>query len=236
MSELFNELKRRNVVRVGIAYLVVGWLVAQAAELVLPTFGAPEWVLKTLMFLLILGLPVVLFFSWAYEVTSEGLKKTEEVDADASITPSTGRKLDRVIIAALVLALGYFVWESRFTDPAARPVQEATTVSGQSIAVLPFVNMSPDPDQEYFSDGISEEILNVLVRIPGLKVAGRTSSFAFKGRNQDLREIGQSLNVNHGYAPRMGSQNSDVPVDPRATGGLVFLMGLRGHVRGPEKD
>ena len=193
MSNLFEELKRRNVVRVGIAYLVVGWVLAQIAELVLPTFGAPDWVLKTLIFLLFLGLPVALFFSWAYELTPRGVKKTHEVDVDDSITPSTGRKLDFIIIGALVLALGYFAWDKFGSD--APDIGAASAEA--SIAVLPFVNLSSDPEQEYFSDGISEELLNVLAQIPNLRVAARTSSFQFKGENRDVADIARQLRVAH---------------------------------------
>ena len=193
MGNLFSELKRRNVVRVAVAYLVIGWVLAQIAELVLPTFGAPEWVLKTLIFLFILGLPVALFFSWAYELTAQGVKKTAEVDDDDSITHSTGRKLDFVIIGALVLALGYFAWDKFGGEPAETGESEGL----RSIAVLPFVNMSADPEQEYFSDGISEELLNVLAKVPGLRVAARTSSFQFKGENRDVAEIARQLRVAH---------------------------------------
>src|SRR5210317_2362584 len=112
----FAELKRRNVVRVGIAYIVIGWLLAQVAEFAFENFGAPEWVLKTFVVVLLLGLPLVLFFAWAFELTPEGLKLEKEVDRSQSITPHTGRKLDRVIIAALVVALAYFVWDGRSGD------------------------------------------------------------------------------------------------------------------------
>ncbi|MEE8370530.1 MAG: tetratricopeptide repeat protein, partial [Sphingomonadales bacterium] len=227
MSNFYEELKRRNVVRVGIAYLVMGWFVMQIVDVVAPTLELPDWFQKGILVLLLAGLPVALFFSWAFEITAQGLKKTAEVDADASISHSTGRKLDFVVIATLVLALGYFVWAKlgaelaaqdfviigalvlglgyfiwdKFgADPAAQIVEvtaEAESDGPRSIAVLPFVNMSPDPDQEYFSDGITEEILNSLVKLEGLEVAGRTSSFAFKGENLDLRKIGEALGVSH---------------------------------------
>jgi TolB-like protein len=208
MSGLFQELKRRNVFKVGVAYVVLSWLLAQVAQLAAETFGAPDWVMKMLVTLLALALPLVLFFAWAYELTPEGLKKEKDVDRSQSITNQTGRKLDFAIIGILAIALGYFIWESRFekgsepfsSDAAAdlRAVdseKRALTPDPKSIAVLPFVNMSPDPEQEYFADGISEEILNALARVEDLKVAGRTSSFAFKGRNQDLTTIGQALRV-----------------------------------------
>ena len=201
MGNLFAELKRRNVVRVGIAYVVVGWIVMQIADTMAPALKLPDWTATLIAFLLVLGLPLALFFSWAFEMTPQGLKKTHEVDADDSITHSTGRKLDFMIIGALVLGLGYFVWESRFAGegpPAkAEKAADAELASARSVAVLPFVNISSDPEQEYFSDGITEEILNSLVKLKGLEVAGRTSSFAFKGKNQDLRTIGQALGVSH---------------------------------------
>ncbi len=198
MSGLFNELKRRNVVRVGLAYVLVAWLLAQVAELALDSFDAPVWVIKSVLLLLALGLPVALFFAWAFELTPEGIKKEKDVDRSQSITQNTGRKLNTLIISVLVIAVGMlladkFVVQSESTPPA----PETTVVDTNSIAVLPFVDMSPAKDQEYFTDGLTENLLHALAQIRELKVAGRTSSFAFKGQNTDLREIGQQLNVSN---------------------------------------
>ena len=194
MRNFAKELSRRNVFRVGIAYIVVGWLVAQVAELALESFEAPGWVIKTILLVLVLGFPVVLLFAWAYELTPEGLKKEKEVARSQSITHKTGRKLDFVIIGLLSAGLVFVVIDNYLVN-APVTVQTESAAKLRSIAVLPFVNMSNDPDQDYFSDGISEELLNLLARIPAFQVAGRTSSFAFKGRNEDLRQIGESLGV-----------------------------------------
>ncbi len=192
------ELRRRNVVRVAAAYAVMGWVVAQVAEFAFENFGAPDWALKSLVVVLLLGLPVALFFAWAFELTPEGVKREKDVDRNQSITSQTGRKLDLLIIACLVL-VGILIVVRPYLPGAERVPTATATVSAaeNSIAVLPFADLSQLGDQEFFADGISEEILNVLVRIPGLKVAGRTSSFSFKGRNEDLREIGAALGVNH---------------------------------------
>jgi len=194
MSGLLQELKRRNVFRVAIAYVMLAWIVAQVAELALDSFGSPAWVIKTLLLLLALGLPLAIFFSWAFEITPDGVKKEKDVDRSQSITPRTGRKLDLTIIGLLVVALAFVVVDNYVLD---RSILDGAPVQTDmvSIAVLPFVNMSNDPDQEYFSDGISEELLNLLAKIPEFQVAGRTSSFTFKGKNQDLRDIGQTLGV-----------------------------------------
>jgi len=204
---LFNELKRRNVIRVGIAYVVVAWLVAQVLQLFLESFGAPDWVMKTVLILLAAGVPFALLFAWVFELTPEGLKRETEVDRSQSITHQTGRKLDFTIIAVLVLALGYFAWD-KFAEQREDAVAGAPAVTAgagetpakltdgqQSIAVLPFVNMSPDKDQEYFSDGISEEILNALAQIPDLHVTSRSSAFAFKGKSIDIPTVAAQLGV-----------------------------------------
>ncbi len=197
------ELKRRNVFQVGTAYVVMAWLLAQGVDVFLDNFGAPAWVIKTVLLLLVAGFPVALFFAWAFELTPEGIKKEKDVDRSQSITTETGRKLDYLIIGILLVALGYFAVDKFMMSPAttAQPASSAgisaPTSTEKSIAVLPFVNMSSDPEQEYFSDGISEEILNSLSRVKELEVAGRTSSFAFKGKNQDLRQIAEALGVSN---------------------------------------
>jgi TolB-like protein/Flp pilus assembly protein TadD len=194
-----QELKRRNVVRVGVAYLVVSWLVIQVIETVSRPLSLPAWTEAFFIVLMLAGFPVACLFAWAFELTPEGVKKTEEVDKEVSVTASTGRKLDFAIIAALVLALGYFLWERQQTAEPMPDSPAAVTkeTSGTSIAVLPFVDMSSEQDQEYFSDGISEELLNVLAKIPELRVAARTSSFQFKGQNLDIAEVAEQLNVQH---------------------------------------
>ena len=192
MGKLFAELKRRNVVRVGIAYMVLGWVALQVGDILFDMFEAPVWVGKTFAGLLLLGLPFVLLFAWAFEMTPEGVKKTAEVDASDSITHSTGRTLNYVIIAALVVALGYSMWSNKATDI---PVDDVAV--DRSIAVLPFVNMSSDKEQEWFADGLTEEILNSLARTPDLLVASRTSSFQYKGQNQDISAIATALGVAH---------------------------------------
>ena len=210
---LFDELKRRNVFKVGIAYIVVAWLMLQVADVILNNIEAPGWVFHTILLVLAISFPLILLFAWAFEMTPEGLKREHEVDRTQSITRQTSRKLDFMIIGVMTLALGYFAYDKFVVAPQREAALIAETQQAveeqsntepvalldpeKSIAVLPFVNMSSDPEQEYFADGISEELLNALAKIDDLKVAGRTSSFAFKGKNQDLLEIGKVLRVNH---------------------------------------
>ena len=198
-----EELKRRNVFRIAVAYLVSAWVALQLADIVLESIEAPNWVIQAVMLAIGLGFPLALVFAWAFEMTPEGIKKEKDVDRSQSITHQTGQKLNRGIIVALSIAVVLLLFdrfvpmgsrEQPAVEPAARP---AAAEQAKSIAVLPFVNMSSDTEQEYFSDGISEEILNSLARVKELKVAGRTSSFAFKGQNQDLRQIGETLGVDH---------------------------------------
>ena len=198
----FAELKRRNVVRVGLAYIVISWLLAQVAEFAFENFGAPEWVLKTFVVLLLLGLPLVLFFAWAFELTPEGVKREKDVDRSQSITPQTGQKLNRLTLVVMALAIAYFAVDKFIMSGASEVQPEPVAASAsaepqRSIAVLPFVDMSPGKDQEYFTDGLTENLLNALAQLRDLRVAGRTSSFAFKNRNEDLRGIGEQLGVAH---------------------------------------
>ena len=202
-----TELKRRNVVRVGIAYVVVGWVLAQAAGLAFDAFGAPGWALKSVLFVLVLGLPLALFFAWAYEITPEGVKREKDVDRSQSITTQTGRKLDFIIIGVLVVAVGFLLLDKFHLTGATPSSDEVVATERQSIAVLPFANMSDDNDN--FADGLSEELMNLLAQNPDLRVIGRTSAFAFKGRNEDLREVGETLGVEfilEGSVRRSGDQ------------------------------
>ena len=198
MTLFWGELKRRNVVRVAIAYAVISWLLLQVADVILDNIEAPTWVFQAILLLLVIGFPVAIIFAWAFELTPEGLKKEKDVDRSESITHVTGRKLDYLIIAVLVLALGYFVVDKFALEPSQQAAETVNAeTAGKSIAVMAFVNMSDDPGNEYFSDGISEELLNILVRVEGLRVVSRTSSFAFKGKDIGIPSIAKELNVNH---------------------------------------
>jgi len=212
---LFDELKRRNVFRVAIGYAITAWLLLQVVDLVLDNIHAPDWVMQVFMLALAIGFPLAVFFAWAFEITPEGVKRESEVDRSQSITRQTGRKMDRNIIIALSLALAWFAYDKFFAvstesqpalTPAVSEIAENTAAgespaapgtAEKSVAVLPFVNMSDDAENEYFSDGISEELLNVLVRVKGLRVPSRTSSFTFKGSDKKLAEIGAELQVDH---------------------------------------
>lgn len=196
----FQQLKKRNVLKVGGAYLVAGWLLLQVADVIINNIGAPAWVFKALLTAVGLGLPLVLVFSWVFEMTPEGLKKERDVEPSTSITSQTGRKLNHLTIALLVIAVAYlgaekFIFQGTEAEISVAPESTDAGPITESIAVLPFVNMSSDPEQEFFSDGITEELLNMLAKIPDFRVAGRTSSFAFKGQNIDLRDVGERLGV-----------------------------------------
>jgi len=207
----FNELKRRNVFRVAIAYTVAAWLLLQIVDLVLENINSPDWVMQVFMLAMAVGLPIAIIIAWAFEMTPEGIKREKDVDRSASITRETGKHLNRGIIIILVMLVVFLLTDKFRENGSTQPVTEpAKTESApdevvqadiedisKSIAVLPFVNMSSDPEQEYFADGISEELLNALAKVKGLKVAGRTSSFAFKGKNEDLNSIGKVLRVSH---------------------------------------
>lgn len=200
----FNELNRRNVTRVAIAYGVAGWVLTEVASVVLPTFQAPGWVLQVLITLLIMGFPLALVFAWVYELTPEGLKKEADIELDNSITRHTARKLNLVVIVLLFIAIG-MVGFDRFVARDATP-PAATVIPGlqaqddgtiPSVAVLAFQNMSADAENEFFADGISEEILNLLADVSGLSVASRTSAFAYKGKTLPIPEIAKALNVRY---------------------------------------
>jgi len=207
--DLLAELKRRNVIRMAGLYLVGAWLLVQIAETLLPIFHTPDWVLQTLVVLLAIGFLPALVFSWIYELTPEGLKRDAEVTPEASITSQTGRRMDRILIATMALALGYFAVDKFLLAPGrdradaaparaetGSPAADTTRRSDDaSIAVLPFVNMSSDPEQEFFSDGLSEELLNRLAQLPKLRVIARTSSFSFKDKDVDVATIARALDV-----------------------------------------
>ena len=191
----FGELKRRNVYKVAVAYAVVGWLLIQVATQVFPFLEIPNWMIRLVILLTAFGFPVALIIAWAFELTPEGIKRTE--DADAARQHSRGSVWIVVVLIAAALSFGLF-FLGRYTAGTApsRLSEPATTSNPQkSIAVLPLVNTSGDPSNEYFSDGLSEELIAVLAKIPELKVIGRSSSFFFKGKSGDSAAIGQKLGV-----------------------------------------
>jgi TolB-like protein/Tfp pilus assembly protein PilF len=194
-KELFGELKRRNVYKVAVAYAVVGWLLIQVATQVFPFLEIPNWTIRLVIVLTALGFPVALIIAWAFELTPEGIKRTEA--ADAARQHSRGGVWIVVVIVAAMFSLGLF-FLGRYTAGRATPqgTEEATSSNLQkSIAVLPLVNTSGDSSNEYFSDGLSEELIAVLAKIPELKVIGRSSSFFFKGKPDNSAAIGQKLGV-----------------------------------------
>ncbi len=194
---LFTELKRRNVFRVAAAYIVVAWLLTEILATILPMFGVPDWVGKAVVIVAAVTFVPVLVFAWAFEMTPEGIKREKDVNRDSSITSRTGKKLDYVTIAAVVVGVGLLGWSKLGTE-IPEPAIEITETSGApSVAVLPFVNMSGNAENEYFSDGLTETLLHMLSQVPNIKVAARTSSFAFKGKEQDVRQIALALGVAH---------------------------------------
>jgi adenylate cyclase len=210
--KFFAELKHRNVVRVALLYLVVCWLILEPIHVVFHMLEVPVWANRLVLILMAVGLPAVVVFAWAFEVTPDGLKPTVEVDANKSIRSLTGHRLDRAILVVLVIALGYFVadrfWlsehgkaeEQREIAGASIPAPSSPATSAvleKSIAVLPFVDMSEKHDQEYFSDGLSEELIDLLAKVPDLHVPARTSSFYFKGKQATIADIAKALKVTH---------------------------------------
>jgi TolB-like protein/Tfp pilus assembly protein PilF len=202
----FAELKRRNVIRMAGLYLVGAWLVVQVAGTVLPMFGAPEWLPRTIVVLLTIGFVPAVIFSWVFELTPQGLKREDDVAPEQSITPQTGRRMDRMIILALVLALGYFAFDKFVLTPrreaalvaSAVPNESRSVINEKSIAVLPFENLSEEKANAFFTEGVQDEILTHLARIADLKVISRTSVMQYKsGAPRNLREIGQQLGVAH---------------------------------------
>jgi len=224
MASVWGELKRRNVVRVAIAYAIVSWLLIEVSTTTFPMLNLPGWAATLVTVLLLIGFPVAVIFAWAYELTPEGLKKEKDIERSESITHATGRNLDFVIIAMLVVALGYFGYDKFILNPDrhAAEIEAAVQVareevasaveprdSAKSIAVLAFADLSPEGDQEYFSDGLSEELLNLLAKVPELQVAARTSSFSFKGKDLEILEIASRLKVAHileGSVRKSGNQ------------------------------
>jgi len=200
-NQFFNDLRRRNVFKGAISYLVFSWVLLQVITIVGPMFNAPAWVAKIVLVLLIVLFPVWVTISWFFEVTEDGIKKTTEVPLASSITKKTGRKLSSFIIFFLLFAV-VLLFVDRFRIKAQAPANIDATIenleaSKNSIAVLPFKDLSPNKDQEYFADGLTEEILNSLAQIPELEITSRTSSFSFKGKNESAQTIAKKLHVNY---------------------------------------
>jgi len=182
---LVSELRRRKVLRMAALYGVAAWLIVQVAGVLIDLAKLPDWIGTTTLWVLIIGFPIALIFSWFYEITPEGIGLEKDSDPDVALTHVGDRRLDFLVISLLCAAVILFAFDKwGSSDPPDR-----------SVAVLPFVDMSPNGDQEYFGDGIAEELLNELVRLDGLRVAGRTSSFSFKGTNENLKSIAEALNV-----------------------------------------
>jgi len=225
--KLFQELQRRNVFRVGIAYAVAGWVLLQVGDLVLENIEAPAWVIQAMMLVVALGFIAALIIAWAYELTPEGIKRDRDVERGQSIMHETGRKLDRIIMGFLLVAVAYFAVDKFVLDLSrdAKPVLAeppiiidiATPVAGFSgraaIAVIPFVNMSNDPDQEYFADGITEDLITGLQSFQSFPIIARTSTFQYKGTSPDVREIAAALGAGYIVEGSVRKVNDEVRIN-----------------------
>jgi TolB-like protein len=232
---LLVELKRRNVFKVGIVYAVSAWVLLQITDIVSEILVLPDWAPKLILVILAVGFIPALIFAWAFELTPEGVKKEKDIDRSQSITPATGSKLNIFIGSLLAIALTYIAYDklltgaSSQTKPASNVQTKATEINAnapttteiekpepadarKSIVVLPFINMSNDPEQEFFSDGLSEELLNVLARIKDLRVISRTSAFAFKGKDIDIPTIAAQLNVSHVLEGSVRKAGNDIRI------------------------
>ncbi len=206
---MLRELKRRNVIKVAIAYAVVAWLLIEVTATTFPILQLPDWSVTLITVFILIGFPLALILAWAFEITPEGIKLEKDVERDESITHVTGRNIDYIIIAALILALGFFAFDKFVLDPSRDAEREETvaklersealaeSAGENSIAVLPFENLSPDPANQYFSDGMTEELISKLSRVKDLQVTARTSVARFKGTDKDIREIGEELGVRY---------------------------------------
>src|SRR5437016_4284747 len=199
IENFFSELKRRNVIRFAGVYLVGAWLLTQIASTVLPMFGAPEWLPRSVVILLALGFLPALIFSWVFELTPQGLKRDEDVRPEESIAPQTGRRMNRMIIAVLALALAYFVFDKFVLTPRRPAVpnefRSANSISAKSIAVLPFENLSADKNNAYFATGMQDEILTRLAGIRDLKVISRSSTEQYASRPPNLKIVAEQPGV-----------------------------------------
>jgi TolB-like protein/Flp pilus assembly protein TadD len=201
MNSLFTELRRRNVFKIAAAYVIVAWLVMQVADVVLPTFEAPDWVMQVLVFFLIVGFPVALALAWAFELTPEGFRSQAEADASPGASVRTGQKLNYLVIGGLALALGLVVLDAYVLNDS-RPAQSVSPSADaprqrleHSVAVLPFENLSPDPNNAYFAEGVHETILNELAKIDDMNVIARTTMLRFRDTSRSIAEIAEELNV-----------------------------------------
>src|SRR5216117_2366562 len=227
IDNFFAELKRRNVYKVAIAYVVVAWLLIQAASIFLPAFNAPQWAMQIVILILVVGFPIALVFSWAFEITPEGIKRESEVEADESITHHTGRKIVALTIVLAVIATGLLIfqfvrartWPERQSNGSTSP--SAATLSNKSLAVLPFDNFSGDPQNAYFSEGVQDEILTRLAKIAELKVISRTSTQRFKSAPNDLRQIAQQLGVANILEGSVQKANDQVRVNVQLINALT---------------
>ena len=217
------ELKRRNVVRMAGLYLVGAWLLTQVASTVLPMFGAPDWLPRTVVILLAIGFLPALIFSWVFEMTPEGLKRDEDVRPEESIAPQTARRMNRTMIAVLVLALGYFAFDKFVLAPrrAAAPNDSPSTANAKSIAVLPFENLSDDKQNAYFAEGVQDEILTRLAKVADLKVISRTSTQHFKSAPDNLPQIAKQLGVMHILEGSVQKANDQVRVNVQLINALT---------------
>ena len=194
MKRFYQELQRRNVIKAAISYVVFSWIFIQAASILYPSFGWGQQAISNTLIVLMIVFPLWLVFAYVFEWTPQGFKKTDDVAEETSVAQTTGKKMNAIIIVGLALAVVLLLADRIFSLTAA---EDTDTTIDKSIAVLAFADMSPEKDQEYFSDGISEEILNLLAKIPDLKVISRTSSFSYKGKEQNIKKIGEELQVAH---------------------------------------
>jgi TolB-like protein len=208
--KFFAELKRRHVYRVAIAYGVVAWLVIQIATQVFPFFEIPNWVVRLVVLVILLGFPVALIIAWAFEMTPGGMKRAEDIAPNEYIPHWSARRFAALIVAIAMVATGLMMFPLvRNKSTSTAQITAAPTPSQKSIAVLPLLNESGDPNDEYFSDGLSEELIAALAQIKGLKVIGRNSSFRFKDKKEDSKTIGQKLGVStllEGTVRKQGDQ------------------------------